>query len=52
LGKLVVQQWTQLLVPEASVQTAMLAAALIEGIGFAVIRFLIKTKNNSCNGWL
>jgi F0F1-type ATP synthase membrane subunit c/vacuolar-type H+-ATPase subunit K len=41
--------------PEASgkIQTAMLiAAALIEGIGFSVIRFLIKTKNNSCNGWL
>jgi F-type H+-transporting ATPase subunit c len=33
--------------PEASgkIQTAMLiAAALIEGIGFAAIRFLIKTK--------
>jgi F-type H+-transporting ATPase subunit c len=41
MGKLVVQQWTQCArQPEASgkIQTAMLiAAALIEGIGFAAL---------------
>jgi F-type H+-transporting ATPase subunit c len=51
-GKMVVQQWTLCSSTRSfrKIQTAMLiAAALIEGIGFAVIRFLIKTKN-SCNG--
>jgi F0F1-type ATP synthase membrane subunit c/vacuolar-type H+-ATPase subunit K len=40
--------------PEArKIQTAMLIAAAIEGIGFAALFCLIKNpRNNSCNGWL
>jgi F-type H+-transporting ATPase subunit c len=40
IGRMVVQQWTLFRQPEASgkIQTAMLiAAALIEGIGFAAL---------------
>jgi hypothetical protein len=38
LVELVVQQWTLLLVNQEKIQTAMLiAAALIEGIGFAAL---------------
>jgi F0F1-type ATP synthase membrane subunit c/vacuolar-type H+-ATPase subunit K len=49
----VVQQWTLLLVSQKLIQTAMIiAAALIEGIGFCGFILLINLKNNSCNGWL
>jgi F0F1-type ATP synthase membrane subunit c/vacuolar-type H+-ATPase subunit K len=47
IGKLVVQQWTLLLVTRSfrKIQTAMLIAAAIEGIGFAALFVsLIKKK--------
>jgi hypothetical protein len=50
----VVQQWTLLLVSQSfrKIQTAMLiAAALIEGIGFAALCCLIKIQKTIV-GWL